>query len=242
MKNLVLLVAITACVVAPAHAAEPAGPTMNPYLAQSYNTQTHWNDAATDSVAFPVPRGSFELTPESVQFVANESVGLPSVSDTVGGNEIHWWWSGFGLRKLKFEGGKVVEIARSNIPMRLPNYTAISPEQRLEQAKAVQKFLDARDEKGLLDYMKSQPNRMNSASSDQVANGAVYALLTRDDAFLGCSGRQVFRIEQEDPKNPSSGMKAARSVTLPASLFDNERAKRGTRLPVDMLLDRKSVV
>ena len=223
------------CAATLAHAAKPAGPTINPYLAQSYNNQTHWNDAATDSVDVAVPRGFFEVTPESVQIVANESVGLPSVTDTVGGQEIHWWWSGFGLRKLRVEGGKLVEIARSDIPLRLPNYTAISAEQRREQAKAVQKFLDARDEKGLLDYMKAQPNRMISAAADQVANGAVYALLSRDDAFFGCSGRQVFRIEQEDPKNPLSGMKAARSVTLPATLFDNERARRGTRLPVDML-------
>lgn len=37
-----------------AHAAEPAWPAQNPYLAQSYNNQTHWNDGATDSVGFPV--------------------------------------------------------------------------------------------------------------------------------------------------------------------------------------------
>ena len=52
MKHLhfLMTLAIAACAAAPAHAAKPAGPTMNPFLAQSYNTQTHWNDAATDSV------------------------------------------------------------------------------------------------------------------------------------------------------------------------------------------------
>ena len=230
-----LTLAVAALFATPAYADKPATPAMNPHLAQSYNQQTHWNDAATDSVAFPVARGSFELTPEALQFVANESIGLPSVSDTVAGQEIHWWWSGFGLRKLKVEGGRLVEIARTDIPVRLPNFTAISAEQRAEQARTVQKFLDARDEKGLLDYMKAQPNRMHTAAADQVANGAVYAVLTRDNAFLGCSGRTVYRIEQEDPKNPASGMKAALSVTLPAALFDNDKARRGTRLPVDML-------
>ena len=129
-KHLCLATAlvIAALTTVSAHAAKPVGPVPNPYLAQSYNNQTHWNDAATDSVDVAVPRGFFEVTPESVQIVANESVGLPSVTDTVGGQEIHWWWSGFGLRKLKVEGGKLVEIARSDIPLRLPNYTAISAE------------------------------------------------------------------------------------------------------------------
>ena len=207
---------------------------MNPYLAQSYNTQTHWNDAASDSVDIAVPRGFFEVTPQSVQVVSNESVGLPSVNDQVAGQEIHWWWAGYSLRKLRLEGDKLVEIGRTSIPVKLPNYTAVSPEQRLGQAAAVKGFLDARDEKGLLDYMKAQPNRMASASADQVANGAVYAVLTRDDAFIGCNGRQVFRIDQEDPKNPTSGMKAAQVMTLPVSLFDNERPKRKSRLPVDV--------
>ena len=213
----------------------PRGPAPTPYLAQSYNQQTHWNDAATDSVDVAVPRGFFELTPESVQVLPNESLGLASVSDKVAGQEIHWWWAGYSLRKVKVEAGKLVEVARTGIPVRLPNFSPISAEQRREQAAAAQKFLEARDEKGLLDYMKSQPNRMLTATADQAANGAIYALLTRDDAFLGCSGRQLFRIEQERPGDPASPMKAARMVNLPATLFYNDKVRRGTRFPGDVL-------
>ena len=230
-----ILLASAALSAAPAQAAKPAGPPMNPYLAQSYNTQTHWNDAATDSVDIAVPRGFFEVTPQSVQVIPNELSGLPSVSDQVAGQEIHWWWAGYSLRKLRLEGDKLVEIGRTSIPVKLPNYTAVSPEQRLGQAAAVKGFLEARDEKGLLDYMKAQPNRMASASADQVANGAVYSVLTRDDAFIGCNGRQVFRIDQKDPKDPTSGMKEAKILTLPASLFDNERPKRKSRFSVDLV-------
>ncbi|WP_256354678.1 MULTISPECIES: hypothetical protein [unclassified Variovorax] len=227
-------IAVAALAAVSAHAAKPLAQQHNPYLAQSYNNQTHWDDAASDSTDIAVPRGFFEVTPESVQLIPNESVGLPSMTDTVAGQELQFWWSGFGLRKMKTENGKLVEIARSDIPMKLPNYAPVSAEERRAQAAAVQKFIEAKDEKGLLDYMKAQPNRMASASTDQVANGAVYAVLTRDDAFIGCNGRQVFRIEQEDPKNPASGMKPARAITLPASLFDNARAKAKSRIPVDM--------
>ena len=232
--RLSMALAIAAFAVAPVHAAKPVGPEKNPCLAQSYNNQTHWNDAATDSVDFAVPRGFFEVTPQSVQVIPNESTGLPSVTDFVSGQEIQWWWSGYGLRKLKVDGDKLVEIARVDIPVKLPNYTPITAEQRMEQAAKVQKFLEARDEKGLLEYMNSQPNRMAKAASDQAAAGAVYAVLTRDDAFIGCNGRQIFRIEQVDPKDPASGMKPARVMNLPASLFDNERAKTKSRLPMDL--------
>jgi hypothetical protein len=210
-------------------AAKRAGPTPNPYLAQSYNNQTHWNDAATDSTEFAVPRGFYEVTPESLQIVPNESVSLPSVTDTVAGQEIHWWWAGFSLRKLHTEGGKLVEVARMDVPNRLRNYTAIEPQQRLAQAEAVRGFLDAGNEQGLLDYMKAQPNRMLSAATDQSVTGAIYAVLTREDAFIGCNARQVFRIDQVDPKDPLSAMKPAHVVTLDDALFDNERVRNHTR-------------
>lgn len=224
-----------AALSAAAHAANPAGPVPNPYLAQSYNNQTHWNDAATDSAEFAVPRGAFELTPDAVQVIPNESASLPLVADRIGGKDIYWWWAGFSLRKVGVDGGKLVELARTEIPVHLPNYTPVTAEQRREQAATVKTFLDAGNEQGLLDYMKSQPNRALTLAEDQVANGAVYAVLGRDDAFYGCSGRQIFRIDQEDPKQAGSGMKAPRAITLPAALFDNAKASGGTRSPADIL-------
>ncbi len=227
-------IAVAALATVSAHAGKPLAQQHNPFLAQSYNNQTHWDDAASDSTDIAVPRGFFEVTPESVQLIPNESVGLPSMMDTVAGQDIQWWWSGFGLRKVKTVDGELVEVARSDIPVKLPNFTPVSADERRAQAAAVQKFIEAKDEKGLLDYLKSQPNRASSASADQVANGAVYAVLTRDDAFIGCNGRTVFRIDQVDPKDPNSGMKPARFTTLPVSLFDNERARAKTHLPGDM--------
>jgi quinohemoprotein ethanol dehydrogenase len=219
-----------------ASAAAPAAPQPNPYLARSPNNQTHWNDAATDSTETTVPRGRYELTPEAVQMLPNESVSLPSVSDRVAGQDIHWWWAGYSLRKVRVDGGKLVEVARTAVPVRLPDYRPVDDAQRQAQADQVQRLLAARDERALVDYMKSQPNRMLSASGDQVANGSVYALLTRDDAFIGCNGRQIFRIDQEDPANPASAMRPARIATLPSALFDNERVRRGgARLPSDLL-------
>ncbi|MEM5429250.1 hypothetical protein [Cupriavidus oxalaticus] len=217
-------------------AGKPAEPERNPFLAPSYNNQTHWNDAATDSVGFSMPRGAFELTPESVQVIPNESTSLPLVTDRVGGQDIFWWWSGFSLRKLRLDGDKLVEIAHRDIPVTLPDYRPVTPQQRRAQALAVKGFLDAGDEKGMLAYMKTQPNRMLNASEDQLVNGAVYSMLSREDSFYGCSGRQLFRIDQADRQDPLSGMAPPRRVILPESLFDNARAARGTRIPVDMLL------
>ncbi len=206
-------------------------PPANPYLAQSYNNQTHWDDGASDATEIAVARGSYKVTPDSYRVVPNESTALMQFQDKVGDTDVYWYWAGFSLRKLKIEKDfRITEIARLDLPVTLPNYSPITPEKRLEQASATRKFIDARDAEGLFQYMQSQPNRMASATADQVANGAIYALLTREDAFIATSGRRVFRIDQVDPKDPSSGMKLTRSVQLPDSLFDNERAKRNANL------------
>ncbi|SFN43681.1 hypothetical protein SAMN05444747_12629 [Variovorax sp. OV329] len=232
LAGMALLLAATA---ATASAASSTLPKYNPYLAQSYNNQGHWNDAATDSTDIAVPRGAYEVAPGSFDIVPNESASLPHYSDKVGGKEIYWWWSGFSLRKLRIENGKFVEIDRMKIPLTLPDYKEATSEERMEQAAAVQKFLQAKDEQGLLDYMKAQPNRMLTAVEDQVRTGAIYSLLTRDDTFVGASGRRLFTIAQSDPKDPESRLLAPKEKVLPEELFDNEKAKRGTRYPVDAM-------
>jgi hypothetical protein len=217
-------------------AAQAALPPMNPYLAQSFNNQAHWNSAQTDSTEIAVAHGSYELTPESVQYIANESTGLPHFTDKVGDTTVQWWWSGFALRKYKQEGGTLIEVARSELPITLPNYIKVSDDERLKQTQDLKRLLEAKDEQGLLDYMKSQPNRMLTSTTDQVIGGAIYSLITRDDAFVGASGRRIFRIEQLDPKNPDSGMSAPAIGDIPAELYDNEKVKRGTHFGADLNL------
>ncbi|MDD2058644.1 hypothetical protein N5D52_07995 [Pseudomonas sp. GD03860] len=225
----------TCCLAAPAVAtAQPQVAPPNPYLAQSYNNQTHWNDGASDSTALSVARGSYKMTPDAYRVVPNESGSLMQYTDKVNGTDVYWYWAGFSLRKLKIaDDFKITEIARVDLPVKLPNYTPVTAEQRLEQAAQTRKFLDAKDEKGLLDYMQAQPNRMLTGTSDQLLGGAIYSLLTRDNAFIGASARRVFRIDQNDPGDPSSGMKLTQEVQLPDALFDNEKTKRSVRIPVD---------
>nr|WP_315595310.1 hypothetical protein [uncultured Cupriavidus sp.] len=207
----------------------------NPYLAQSFNNQTHWNDAASDSTSIAVPRGAYEMTPNAYAVVPNEGLALSAYSDRVAGTEIHWYWAGYSLRKLKVDGMKITEIDRLDMPPKLPGYQPVTAVQRLEQAAAVQKLIEAQDEQGLFDYMKSQPNRLITTTTDQMMAGAFYTLLTREDAFIGANARKVFRIEQEDPKQPLSRMRLVREAAMPATLFDNEKVKQSTRISVDTL-------
>ncbi|KJK07332.1 MULTISPECIES: hypothetical protein [Pseudomonas] len=223
------------CLSVPAVAsAQPQIAPPNPYLAQSYNNQTHWNDGASDSTAISVARGSYKMTPDAYRVVPNESGSLMQYTDKVNGTDVYWYWAGFSLRKLKINDDFTFsEIARVDLPVKLPNFKAITPEQRLDQAAQTQRFLDAKDEKGLLDYMQAQPNRMLTATTDQLLGGAIYSVLTRDNAFIGASARRVFRIDQNDSKDPTSGMKLTQEVQLPDALFDNERTKRGVGMPMD---------
>ncbi|MGQ7819297.1 hypothetical protein ACUTAH_27065 [Metapseudomonas furukawaii] len=229
---------LAACLSLPLFAgAQGLGAPANPYLAQSYNNQTHWNDGASDSTDIPVAKGSYKVTPDSYRVVPNESGSLIQYYDEVNGTGVYWYWAGFSLRKLKIEDDfRFTEIARVDLPVKLPSYQPISAERRLEQAAATRKFLDAGDEKGLLDYMQAQPNRMLTATTDQVLGGAIYSLLTREDAFIGASARRIFRIDQLDSKDPNSGMKLSREVQLPGKLFNDEKVKHNLRLPGDVTL------
>ena len=226
---------LATCLAAPTLAlAQSQIAPVNPYLAQSYNNQTHWNDAASDSTDITVARGTYKITPDAYRVVPNESGSLIQYTDKVGGTDLYWYWAGYSLRKLKIEDDfTFTEIARVDLPVKLPNYQPITPAQRLQQAAETRKFLETRDEKGLLDYMTAQPNRMLTATTDQVLGGAIYSVLTRDDAFIGASARRVFRIDQNDPKDPASGMKLTRETQLPDELFDNEKTKRGVGIPLD---------
>lgn len=223
------------CLVAPALAtANGQIAPANPYLAQSYNNQTHWNDGASDSTEIAVARGSYKMTPDAYRVLPNESASLMQYTDKVGDTDLYWFWAGFSLRKVKIENDfNFTEVARVDLPVKLPNYQPVTPPQRLQQAAETRMFLEAGDEKGLLDYMTAQPNRMLSGTTDQLLGGAIYSLLTRDDAFIGASARRVFRIDQDNPKDPASGMKLTQEVQLPDELFNNEKTKRGLNVPMD---------
>ncbi|MFY0727301.1 hypothetical protein [Pseudomonas sp. NFX15] len=224
---------LTLAAMSVAAVAQAAPPPMNPYLANSYNNQAHWNSAQTDSTEIAVPHGSYELTPESVTYFASEAGGMPHFDDKVGEVDMTWWWSGQGLRKYKKVDGKLVEVARVDMPLNLPGFQKLSDDERLKQTQDVKRFLDARDEKGLLDYMRVQPNRMLTSITDQLRGGALYSVLTREDAFIGAGGRQIFRVDQVDAKNPDSAMAAPLVKVLPETLYDNEKVKRGTDFPAD---------
>jgi len=216
-----------------AMAAAQTPPPMNPYLAQTFSNQAHWNSAQTDSTEIAVPRGSYELTPESLTYLPSDAGGMPHFVDKVGDTMVTWWWSGLGLRKYNQIDGKLVEVARTEMPLKLPDFQKVDDKQRLKQTQDVKRLLDNKDEQGLLDYMRGQPNRVISSINDQLRGGALYSMLTREDGFIGAGGRQIFRVDQVDPKKPDSAMGTPLVRVLPETLYDNEKVKRGTDFTVD---------
>ncbi len=208
-------------------------PPMNPYLAQTFNNQGHWNDAATDATDLAVPRGHYLMTPDGAEVVPSDGMGIPFYQDQVAGKEVYWFWAGFSMRKLHRENGRFVEIDRVDLPTAFTDYRPVSAEERFAQAREVRRFLDARDEAGLLAYLRAQPNRMMSAIEDQVRLGILYSLITREDAFIGSNARGLIRIDQQDPRDPYSKLRAPQRVTLPDNLFDDSRAKANTIFPTD---------
>jgi len=213
--------------------ARAGGPPMNPYLAQTFNNQGHWNDAATDATDLAVPKGHYRMTPDGAEVVPSETLGIPIYHDVVAGKEVFWFWAGFSLRKLHREQDRFVEIDRVSIDPGLPGYQALDSAARMQQADAVRGYLERGDEPGLADYLRQQPNRLLQAVDDQVRLGILYSMLARDNAFIGSNARGLVRIEQANPADPYSRLLPPQSVTLPDTLFDDARARRQTIFPTD---------
>lgn len=202
-----------------------AGFKENPYLAQSYNNQTHWNSAASDSTDIGVARGWFEITPGSYSILPNDTTGISVMADMVNGTPVYWYWAGFSLVKFIVEGVKLVEIDRVSVPITLPDYQGVDAKDRMLQAWQVEKLLNAKDEQGLLDFMRRQSNRMLTAVEDQAAAGATYVVLTHDDTIITASSNKIYVFTQLDTKDPRSKMKLEKQVTLPENCFNNEKLK-----------------
>lgn len=213
----------------------PSGvPATNPYLAQSYNNQGHWNDAGTDSTQIAVPRGHYQLTEGSYDFVANDSMGIPFYASGVKGVDIRYFWTGFSMLKLERQpSGDYREIDRVSIAPGFADFAPVSPAQRVQQAMDIQEILREKDELALARYLREQPNRLLFAVEDQVSKGVLYSLLARDDVFIAANARGLIRIEQENPAEPYSLMGPVQLHALPEALFDDKRASEYTFFPAD---------
>jgi hypothetical protein len=228
-----LLASLLSVRPSPALAAAVAGPALNPFLAAEFNNQSHWNDAATDSTDLAVPRGHYELRPDSYEWIPGEALGIPHYSALVAGREVHWFFSGTMLRKFIRETPGLREIDRRAIRHRLPAYTPPGDALRRNQADELRRLIAAGDEQAVVKYLRAQPNRLESAVEDQVAEGVLYSLLAADHAFIGANARGLLRIEQQDPTDPLSGLREPLQVTLPDGLFDDAKVRERTIFRTD---------
>jgi hypothetical protein len=228
---------LAACSASPK--TERNGPVQNPYLAVSYNNQGHWNDAATDATTIAVPKGHFRATPDSTRIVPNDGLGIPAYMAEIDGHKIYWFFAGTSMRKLVWRNDDFEEIDRINLPVRWPNYTRISAQERLKQSRDVETYLQSKDEAGLFAYLKQTPNRQLSAVNDQVAQGILYSLFTKDHALIGSNARGLIRISNQEPTDPFSPLADPEMTRLPNHLFDNEKVKRLTIFPSDVVFGLK---
>lgn len=222
-----------ALAVLPAIPAAGAALPRNPYLADSPNNQSHWNDAATDSTEAAVPAGHYCLTPGSFAIAWSDALGIPAYGAEVGSERVYWFFSGTALRKLHFRDGAWVEIARQPVRMDLPGYSPLPDSARERQALALRDLLLNGGEPAIGRMIEAQPNRLRTAVEDQVAQGVLYSLFTRDHGFIGANARGLLRIDNLDPAEPFSGLSAPLQTSLPADLFDDERVKASTIFPAD---------
>lgn len=230
-KHLACAVTFAAAALHPADAEIPR----NPFLADSPNNQSHWNDAASDSTAAAVPKGHYCLTGAGAgaAIAYADTLGIPAYDAEVAGRRVVWFFSGTSLRKLHLVDGAFVEIARQPVRMALPGYRPQPESARAALAQELAGLLAQGDEAAIGALVQRQHNRLQTAVKDQVAQGVLYSLFTRDHGFIGANARGLLRIDNLDPADPFSGLAPPQQVTLPDALFDDERTRAGTIFPAD---------
>ncbi|MEY3703455.1 MAG: hypothetical protein RLZZ561_1075 [Pseudomonadota bacterium] len=208
-------------------------PPANPFLAASHNNQSHWNDAATDSVDLPMVRGHYCMTPSAAQIVPSDAMGIPAYMARIGGREIHWFFSGAMLRKLEFANGSFQEIDQKRVIQNFPDRVILNTRERNDQVDKIHQFLDNKDEKGLASFLQAQPNRLASAMEDQVDQGVLYSLFTRGYGFIGANARGLVKIDNRNEDDPLSKLQEPQYSSLPETLFDDEKVRNGTNFARD---------
>ena len=206
----------------------------NPFLADSPNNQSHWNDAASDSTVAAVPKGHYCLTAGTGTAIAYaDTLGIPAYDAEVAGRRVVWFFAGTALRKLHLTSDGFVEIARQPVRMALPDYRPQSAAARGALAQELSGLLSRGAEQAIGALVARQPNRLQFAVEDQVAQGVLYSLFTRDHGFIGANARGLLRIDNLDPADPFSGLTPPQQVRLPDSLFDDARTRAATIFPAD---------
>lgn len=228
-KQLAIAVSLAAAALHPAGAQIPR----NPFLADSPNNQSHWNDAATDSTAAAVPKGHYCMIPGGAAIAYADTLGIPAYDAEVGGRRVVWFYAGTALRKLHLTEAGFVEIARQPVRIALPDYRPQPDAARAALAGELTGLLERGDEAAIGALVARQPNRLQSAIEDQVAQGVLYSLFTRDHGFIGANARGLLRIDNLDPADPFSGLAPPQQVRLPDSLFDDARTRAATIFPAD---------
>ncbi|MBM4214231.1 MAG: hypothetical protein FJ179_11035 [Gammaproteobacteria bacterium] len=137
------------------------------------------------------------------------------------------------MRKFVREQGTLREVDRRAVQHQLPDYALPTDALRRRQTEDLRALVAARDQHAIIDYLGQHPNRLLSAVEDQVAQGALYSLITADHGFIGANARGLLRIDQDNPADPTFRLREPLQVTLPDSLFDDAKVRERTIFETD---------
>jgi len=201
------LLLMGACVTV-AGAAE-RDPSKNPFLAADFGAVSHFDSAQTDSMPYPIRRGTFHVDLRKLQHVESGPVtGATMTAATPG----YYWVSGpAGVAYADARDGGFKGVAKLELPgtrfYTLEEHAKVL-DQKTSSVEPIEKAV--RESYGIENGLKW-------------IRGGIYGLVDKDNVlFSSYGGTDIYAIGLSDAAKPEAGLKILRSIKVKDALGVDE--------------------
>lgn len=181
-----------------AHAADYNLPKRNSYLAADLMAITHIDPAATDSLPYAVPKGTFHIDLTKVPQVSGGPVNIMTLKST--SDDYMWGMSTTGVTYIDKSGDNWKEVARAEIPG-IKTFTAEQNRQALGKVF-----------KSVKDIENAVKSVYKVTDGKTLISNGVYSVVDKDNVvYANYGGQTLYAFGLKDPDKPLEGIKILRS-------------------------------
>lgn len=207
VRKSAVLILSAACVTA-AGAAD-RDPSKNPFLAADFGAVSHFDSAQTDSMPYPIRRGTFHVDLRKMEHVESGPVTGATMSAATPG---YYWVSGpAGVVYADARDGGLKEVAKLTLPgtrfFTLEDHTKVL-DQKATSVESIENSV--RDLYGIENGLKW-------------IRGGIYGLVDKENVlFSSYGGTDIYAIGLSDSAKPEAGLRILRSLKVKDVLGNNE--------------------
>lgn len=218
MRKKLFLVSLFLLATAIAYAGEPVA---NPYLSSKTYGVTHFDPASTDSIPYPIVKGTFNFDLQKQSEINGGPVNIMTLASP--SPDYMWAVSSQGVTYVNVANGQFKEVARLN-----------APEMKIVSAETHKKLLTQKF-KTVAEVQKAVKD-IYGMNYTRIYNG-IYSVVDNENVIYANYTNYIYAFGLVDPKDPSKGIKILRQFS-PRTFMDSKEFIAA----VDMTYDGNLVI